>query len=87
LFLVCVLGALCSLGGCKAKETPVSVSGTVNLDGKPLDDGTLTLAGESGSTPDTLPVKNGKFEGQVKTGKKRVEIRLSAPARPRRWET
>src|SRR5262245_3719762 len=71
--LGCVLGALCCLGGCSTSEDKlVPVSGTVTLDGKPLDDGSVSLIGEGGSGAETLPVKNGKFEGQAKPGKKRV---------------
>jgi len=74
----CALCVVCSLGGCSGrnvKDKPVPVSGTVNVDGKPLDDGSVTLIAEGGAAPDTLPVKDGKFEGQAKPGKKKVEIR------------
>ncbi len=80
--LGCVLGVLSPLTGCSKSEVqPVAVSGTVNLDGKPLDDGSITLIGEGGVPPEILPVKNGKFEGQAKPGKKRVEISAFRPGK------
>jgi hypothetical protein len=74
--LGCVLGVLASLTGCsKSEEPPVKVSGTVNLDGKPLADGSVTLFGEGGAPPEgPFPVKDGKFEGEAKPGKKKVSI-------------
>lgn len=65
--------ALLVLSGCDSGPKTVKVAGAVKLDDKPLDDGKITFE-EAGSVPDTLPVKNGKFEGQVKPGKKTVKI-------------
>ena len=75
LCLGCLIGALVILAGCNDSKTPTAkVSGTVKLDGEPLDEGTIMLYGDGGTAPDTFDVKNGKFEGQAKLGKKRVEI-------------
>src|SRR5262245_3253850 len=75
-----VLCALCFLAGCgSSAPQPVAVSGTVNLDGKPLPDGKITLIGEEGGTPETLDIKEGKFETKALPGKKRVEIRAFRP--------
>lgn len=85
--LGCVLCAFCCLTGCSgggSDEKLTPVSGTVNLDGKPLDDGSVTLIGEGGTAPDTFPVKGGKFEGKAKPGKKRVEIRANRMGKPTR---
>jgi len=69
---VCVL----VLTGCTQGRTePLAVSGTVDLDGKPLAEGTVTLAGEGGGVPETFNVSSGRFEGKATPGKKRVEIR------------
>jgi hypothetical protein len=75
--LGCVLCLFCLPLGCGSGSgpAPVAMSGTVELDGKPLDDGSITLSGEAGDVPETFPVKNGKFEGKATPGKKRVEIR------------
>jgi len=72
--LGCVLCVACLLVGC-GKARPVAVKGTIELDGKPMPDGSITLIAEDGSPPDVLPVKNGTFEGYSVPGKKRVEIR------------
>jgi hypothetical protein len=78
--LVC---ALCALAGCSgSKNKPVPVSGTVELDGKPMAEGQITFAGEAGSPPQTLEVKGGKFEGEVTPGKKRVEIHAFRQGKP-----
>jgi len=70
-------------GGCAKKTTKmVPVSGTVTLDGQPLDDGDVTLVGDPGTVPDSLPVKAGSFSGQAKPGKKRVEIRAFKTVKP-----
>src|SRR5262245_5977754 len=81
-FLAGVLATLCCFTGCGTSAKPVMVSGTVDLDGKPLEDGTITLTSDAGVTPDTLPVKGGKFEGEAKPGKKKVEIRAFKMGKP-----
>src|SRR5262245_53862157 len=64
------------LTGCAESKAPmVAVSGTVELDGKPMPEGAVTLIAETGDVPQTLDVKEGKFEGKSSVGKKRVEIR------------
>jgi hypothetical protein len=70
----CVLGVLFLLGGCDSKPKVTKVSGTVELDGKPLDDGSISLFGEGGTAPEKFDVKNGKFEGEARPGKKKVQI-------------
>jgi len=72
---LCLLCLLAGCGGSSKESPPVAVSGTVNVDGKPLDDGTITLLGDAGTPPDSIDVKDGKFEGKAKPGKKKVEIR------------
>ena len=57
----------------KAREL-LPVSGSVTLDGKPLQEGEIyfkkTVAGEV----DILPIKDGHFEGRAGVGPRRVEI-------------
>jgi len=60
----------------------VSVSGTVDLDGKPLPEGTITLLGEGGTAPVKFDIKEGKFEGMATPGKKRVEVRAFKTGKP-----
>jgi hypothetical protein len=89
--LGCTLALFCSLTsltGCSgSKDKPVSVSGTVDLDGKPLPEGTVTLVGEGGTAPTKFDVKEGKFEGMASPGKKRVEIRAFKIGKPTKMAT
>jgi hypothetical protein len=62
----------CGGGGANAPAPRVTVAGTVQLDGKPLDEGEIQFISK---IPATLPIKNGKFEGQAEVGEARVEIR------------
>ncbi len=75
-FCLCILltASLLPLGCSSKGDDTVGVSGTVNLDSKPLSEGTITFAGDPGTVPAVLTVKNGSFEGQVKPGKKKVQI-------------
>jgi len=52
----------------------VPVSGTVTLDGKPLDDGTIYFKTIMEGSIDRMDVKEGKFAGQVEIGDRRVEV-------------
>src|SRR5688500_8553045 len=74
--LMITVAALC---GCSSNQapTPVPVQGTVYLDGKYMPEGDITFVGEAGRAPETLPIKDGKFEGPVAPGKVRVEIRAN----------
>jgi hypothetical protein len=81
-WLSCFVGALLLQGGCDSGPKMTKVSGTVELDGKPLDDGSISLYGAEGTAPQTFEVKNGKFEGQATPGKKRVEISAFRPGKP-----
>jgi len=81
---ICFL-AVCTLIGCSGNKTqfkaPLPVSGTVTLDGQPMAEGTITLIGEGGAT-EQLPIKDGKFQGPVTPGKKRVELRSFKMGQP-----
>jgi len=61
---------------CNKPKPPksVDIKGKVTLDGKALPDGEVTFALESGGVPSVLPIKDGAFSGQAKTGKNRVSI-------------
>jgi hypothetical protein len=63
--------------GCSSKkgEPKFKVSGTVEMDGKPLPDGEITFMGEPGTIPASFTVSNGNFEGELTAGKKKVEVR------------
>jgi len=78
----CLVGALFSLEGCSKAPQAVAVSGTIDLDGKPLPEGSITLEGETGTAPDILSVKDGKFEGKATPGKKVVRITADKKGTP-----
>jgi glycine betaine/choline ABC-type transport system substrate-binding protein len=69
------LFAACALVGCgPPAKAKAKVSGEVLLDGKPMPEGSIMFV-MTGEVPETLPVTNGTFTGEVSTGEKRVEIR------------
>ena len=67
--------------GCGPREAaPVSVRGVVTLDGKPLPDGQISFS-TLGQVPIILPILDGRFDGKVPPGVKRVEIGVYRPAK------
>jgi len=74
--LAAVSVALLLSAGCdkSGKDKLVAVSGTVTLDGQPMKDGEISFS-TPGEPPQVLPIKDGAFQGEVKGGKRRVEIR------------
>ena len=74
----CSLAALLLLSGCPGAES--SISGTVNLDGKPMPEGDIRfipLAGTEGADAGAV-IRDGKYKTVVRnlaTGKYRVSIR------------
>ncbi len=70
--VVCLV--LCGCGGGKAEAKKYPVSGTVNLDGKPLPDGMIFFKTPDVGAIDPIPIKDGQFQGQAQAGKRRVEI-------------
>lgn len=61
--------------GCNSTKEPevAEVSGKVELDGKPMPSGKIVFD-QTGMPPDTLDVKDGKFEGKAKVGTAKVRI-------------
>lgn len=56
------------------KSPPLAkVSGTVNLDGKPMGGGEARFFAD-GQPAQILPINGGNFSGEVHTGKNRIEI-------------
>ena len=62
-------------GGDAGPKRPasVAVAGTVNLEGKPLEDGEISLM-VSGQPDMRLPIKGGKFSGKALMGENGVRI-------------
>lgn len=85
--LICsVLSLVPFLQGCGGSSGPKApptgmVSGTVNLDGKPMESGEISFI-LPGEAPAAIPVKAGKFEGKAAIGENRVEIRSFRPGQP-----
>ena len=69
------LGLLVLFSGCEPPPPPVyPVSGTVNLDGKPMAEGEIAFVSQQDAIRDTLPVRDGKFQGEIRAGQRKVEI-------------
>ena len=67
----------CGLG-CGSVEAPAEVSGTVLVDGQPLNDGEITfVAADNAKAPAAGPVVNGKYAVAVTPGPKKVKIQAS----------
>lgn len=68
--------AFCLVTGCGPSTG--TISGSVTIDGKPLDSGVISFVpAEEGSTPATANIAAGKYQLSTTTGKKIVQI--SAP--------
>lgn len=67
------LAGLLVILGCG--ERTYKVHGTVNFDGKPVENGTIVFeAGDGGAGVASSGIKNGAYELQSKVGKKKVII-------------
>lgn len=67
------------LSGCRNGEPyPVPVSGTVTLDGKPMKDGEIAFV-TLGQVPEPVVITDGKFNGKVLWGKRRIEFAAYRP--------
>lgn len=86
--IVGMLGITTWLAGCGGAPAPkvtakVDVAGTVQLDGKPMDEPEGEIAFiAAGDAPVILPIKAGKFEGKGPVGDSRVEIRAWKTGEP-----
>lgn len=75
LLFVGSLLAAASIAGCGSDRQPTfPVSGTVTLDAKPLAEGTVYFKTAATGAVDSMPIKDGKFEGRAAEGERRVEI-------------
>jgi len=67
--------------GCGDGTGQRQVSGTVMLDGQPIEKGEIALYPASGDgTPQGGPIMDGKFQFQAAPGEKRVEITATREA-------
>ncbi|MDB5342837.1 MAG: hypothetical protein JWP89_1214 [Schlesneria sp.] len=82
LLLMLVVIAGCSNGSAGKKPLPTAaVSGTVELAGKPLEDGEIKLLVQ-GESPSVIAIKAGKFSGNASVGDNHVEIRGFRTGKP-----
>lgn len=67
---------VCFASGCANNDKPpsyVNVSGTVNFDGKPLNDANITF-NTDGRAPSVIQIVDGQYNGQAMIGSNRVSI-------------
>ncbi|MBI3463294.1 MAG: hypothetical protein HY000_09580 [Planctomycetes bacterium] len=70
-----ILMLLLVLIGCgPSGPVMVPVSGTVTLDGQQMPDGTIYFKTILAGSVDEMQIKDGKFEGMVGVGGRRVEV-------------
>lgn len=81
LFISCVFVFVVHfLSGCgKSEPQPVSVSGVVNLNGAPLENGFIYFKTIETGALERLDIKAGEFNGKALPGLRRVEIISNAP--------
>jgi hypothetical protein len=76
-----LLGLLLPVAGCGPSEAVVS--GTVTLDGKPLEEGFIAfrpLPVSATAEANSGPIQGGTFQVRVRPGQNRVEITATRPA-------
>jgi len=81
----CLMCTLILAPGCSSgpkEESTVKVTGEVQLDGKPMNDGEIIFVGESGTVPNVIPIQNGTFAGTATPGKKTVKIHAYRTGKP-----
>lgn len=67
---------LAACAGCSSKSNEGVVTGTVTLDGQPLQEGRILLVSVDQSSPSAeAAITAGQFEAKAPFGQKRVEIR------------
>ena len=77
ILILCIASAAPWLGGCGGNDGPqtVTVSGTVTLDGEPLEDGTIAFKDVAGTDKTWAgKITNGEYSFPSTVGQKRVEI-------------
>ncbi|TWT66246.1 hypothetical protein Pla123a_47700 [Posidoniimonas polymericola] len=74
-----ILAAAC---GCSQGPETVTVTGSVTLDGSPLDDARIEFDSGDGAPPESLVVTSGAFSGNVVVGTKTVRFFALRPSKP-----
>lgn len=76
LLLLAVCTVAVTLPGCVGDSGPktVDVTGTVSLDGTPVDEGQIYFRADDGGATCSAPIREGKYECKVTPGAKKIEI-------------
>lgn len=69
----CLLVTIGCDGGGDKPPPYANVSGTVKIDGKPVEKGTITFSTD-GRPPAALDIRNGEYSGQAMVGSNRVQV-------------
>ena len=69
-----LIGVVFLVGCSSGSSGPVPVEGTVELNKKALDTGTVTFASAEGKTPVAMTITAGKYSGKLAPGKYKVQI-------------
>lgn len=69
-----ILVGVVGLVGCSGGSGPVTVEGTVELNKKALDTGSIAFFPADGKVPVSLPITGGKYSGTLAPGKYRVQF-------------
>jgi hypothetical protein len=80
---MCLCAVLIAALGCSKGRAVGEVRGTVTLDGKPLEEGTVQLSALDGQAPTAgAQIVNGKFETRAAITKYRVKIECNIAVGP-----
>ncbi len=75
-FLSSAVTLLC-ITGCGPESNTAYISGTVSIDGKPTDKGSISFIPVNGQGPTAgAEIKDGKFNSQAALGECKVEVRV-----------
>lgn len=80
-----MLLAASSTPGCRrppAYGPLADVSGTVTVDGAPLDNGTVSFVTPTSGDVQVFEIRGGRFAGRARVGTRRVEFRCHTAAKP-----
>lgn len=78
LLIALILGVV----GCAGEPKKAKVSGTVQLDSKPLASGEINFVPTGGGPPEVLKIVNGKYQGEVGLGTRRVALYSYVDVKP-----
>lgn len=76
-FYFCLVLLCAGATGCGPESKMTSVSGTVSVDGKPAEKGSISFIPVDGMTSTTgAVIENGKYKSEAPLGESKVEIRV-----------